>query len=303
MPRFSQIPLPVGQTRLFSSVVMALGSGFFIFLASTNLDLFTLTRQIYLLFAIVAGALLGVLETRLVTQKLAENTDVFVWQIVPVGIALYGLPFLLVAAFFGDSEYLPFAVYTFFPFLTATAAASGWYFRKFENENNVHVFASYFGFEYWIQPHPDNSELFSYFLRDVASKDQHDFWKQMGSSSWGYIGYAKIFMEILEKKPEFDSPTRKDLLKILKTMNKYRYIVLSCLALFLVSVLVIVIFTFGTAFGYINLNFNIVDVIGPASGIIFFSFVIGVFVLMKSFQRTMSKLLANIDTSKLPLST
>lgn len=302
MPRFSQIPLPVGQTRLFGSVVMALGSGFFIFLASTNLGLFTLARQIYLMFGIVAGALLGVLETRLVTQKLAKNTDVFVWQIVPVGIALFGLPFLLVAAFFGDSEYLPFAVYTYFPLITATAAASGWYFRKFEKENKVHVFASYFGFEYWTQPSPDISDLFSYFLRDVASKDQHNFWGQMGSS-WGYIGYAKIFMGILKEKPDFDSPTRKDLLKILKTMNNYRYLVLSCLALFLVSALVIVIFIFGTAFGFINLNFNIVDVIGPASGIIFFSFVIGVFVLMKSFQRTMSKLLANIDTSTLEIST
>jgi hypothetical protein len=302
MPRFSQIPLPLGQTRLFSSVVMALGSGFFIFLASTNLDLFTLTRQIYLMFAIVAGALLGVLETRLVTQKLAKNTDAFVWQIAPVGLALYGLPFLLVAAFFGDSEYLPFAVYTFFPFLTATAAASGWYFRKFEKENNFHIFASYFGFEYWTQPRPDYSDLFSYFLRDVASKDQHNFWGKMGSS-WSYIGYAKIFMEILEKKPEFDSPTRKDLLKILKTMNKYRYIGLSVLAFFLISMSIIIILIFVAAFGYIHFDFNIANVVGPGAGIIIFSVFIGVFVLMKSFQKTMSKLLAKIDTSKLELST
>jgi hypothetical protein len=253
-------------------------------------------------FGIVAGALLGVLETRLVTSKLAKNTEAFVWQIIPVGIALFGLPFLLVVAFFGDSEYLPFAVYTYFPLITAISAASGWYFRKFEKENNVHVFASYFGFEYWTQPCPDYSDLFSYFLKDVASKDQHNFWGTMGSS-WSYIGYAKTFMDILEKKPAFDSSTRKDLLQILKTMNKYRYVGLSVLAFFIVSVSVIMILLFGTAFGYIHLNFDIVDVVGPGCGIIFFSVVIGVFVLMKSFQMTMSKLLTNIDTSKLALST
>jgi hypothetical protein len=63
------------------------------------------------------------------------------------------------------------------------------------------------------------------------------------------------------------------------------------------------ILLFGTGFGYFHFNFNIVEVVGPASGIIFFSFAIGVFVLMKSFQRRMLRLLANIDTSKLALST
>ena len=301
--RFSQIPLPVGQTRLVGSIVLGLASGLFVYLATTNLGWFTFPRQIYLMFGIVAGALLGVLETKLVTSKLAKNTDVFVWQITPVGIALYGLPFLLVAAVFGDSEYLPFAVYTFFPFLTATAAASGWYFRKFEKENKVNVFASYFGFEYWKQPRPDYSDLFSCFLRGVGSKDQHNFWKQMGSSSWGYIGYAKIFMDILETKLEIDSSTRQDLLKILKTMNKYRYIGLGVLAFLLISMSIIMILIFGTAFGHFNFDFNIANVVGPSAGIIIFSAFIGVFVLMRSFQRTMSKLLANIDTSKLELST
>jgi hypothetical protein len=63
------------------------------------------------------------------------------------------------------------------------------------------------------------------------------------------------------------------------------------------------ILLFGSAYGYIQFNFNIVDVVGPASGIILFSFFIGVIVLMKTFQRKISRLLTNIDTSKLALST
>lgn len=302
MSQFSHFPLPIGKTRLFISIFMAFVSGFFIFLGSTNFGWLTLARQIYFLFGVVAGLLLGVLETRIVIPKLVKDKEAFVWQVVPIGTALFGVPLLLVMAFFGVSEYLPFGVYAFFPFITATGATSGWYFSKFEKENKVSVFMFYFGFEYWTQPTLDYSEMFYYFLRDVASKDPHHFWGQLGSSR-GYIGYSKIFMAMLKEKPEIDPSTRKDLLKILKTMNKYRYIGLSGFALFLVSTLVIMILIFGTAFGYIHLNFNIVDVVGPASGIIVFSFAIGVLVLMKSFQRTISRLLANIDTSKLTLST
>jgi hypothetical protein len=254
------------------------------------------------LFGVVAGLLLGVLETRIVIPKLAKDKEAFVWQVVPIEAALFGVPLLLVMALFGVSEYLPFGVHAFFPFITAAGAASGWYFSKFEKENKVSVFMFYFGFEYWTQPTLDYSERFSYFLRDVASKDPHHFWGQLGSSR-GYIGYSKIFMAMLKEKPEIDPSTQKDLLKILKTMNKYRSIGLTGFALFLVSVSAIMILLFGSAFGYIHLNFNIVDVVGPASGIIFFSFAIGVLVLMKNFQRTISRLLANIDTSKLALST
>jgi hypothetical protein len=58
----------------------------------------------------------------------------------------------------------------------------------------------------------------------------------------------------------------------------------------------------GSAFGYIQFNFNIVDVVGPASGIILFIFFIGVFVLMKTFQRKISRLLTDIDSGKLAIS-
>jgi hypothetical protein len=295
-------PMSIGKTRLFTSIFMAFVSGLFIFLGTTNFGWFTLTRVIYFLFGVVAGLLLGVIETRIVIPKLVKDTEAFVWQVVPIGAALFGVPLLLVMAFFGVSEYLPFGLYAFFPFITATGAASGWYFNKFEKEHKVSVFMFYYGFKYWKQPNPDVSERFHYFLRDVVSKDSSQFWGQLGSSL-GYIGYTKAFRDKLEEKQEIDPSTRENLLKILKTMNTFRIIALAIFALFLVSVVTLMILLFGSAFGYIQFNFNIADVVGPASGIILFSFFIGVIVLMKTFQRKISRLLANIDTSKLALST
>ncbi len=275
---------------------MASASGFFIYFGSTNFGWFTLTRVIYFLFGIIAGLLLGLVETRLVIPKLVKDKEAFVWQVIPIGTAMFGVPLLLVVAFFGVPEYLPFALYAFFPFITATGAASGWYFNKFEEENKVRVFMFYYGFKYWKQPNPDVSERFHYFLRDVARKDSSQFWG-MGLSL-GYVGYTKAFRDKLEKQ-EIDPTTRENLLEILKTMNKYRNIGLTGFAFFMVSVVTIIILLFGTGFGYSQFNINVADVVGPASGIIFFGFFVGVIVLMKTFQRKISRLLANIDTSKL----
>jgi ABC-type multidrug transport system fused ATPase/permease subunit len=295
-------PLPIGKMRLFTSIFMAFVGGFFIFLGSTNFGWFTLTRVIYFLFGVTAGVLLGAIETRLVIPKLVKDTEAFVWQVVPIGTALFGVPLLLVMAFFGVPEYIPFGVYAFFPFITATGAASGWYFSKFEKENKVSVFMFYYGFKYWKQPNPDVSERFHHFLRDVARKDPSQFWGQLGSSL-GYIGYTKAFRDKLEEKQEIDPSTRENLIKILKTMNTFRIIALIIFALFLVSVATLMILLFGSAFGYFQFNFSVVDVVGLGSGIVLFSFFIGVIVLMKTFQRKISRLLASIDTSKFSLFT
>jgi hypothetical protein len=295
-------PMPIGKMLLFISIFMAFVSGFFIYFGSTYFGWLTLTRVIYFLFGVTAGLLLGVVETRIVIPKLVKDTEAFVWQVVPIGAALFGVPLLLVMAFFGVTEYLPFALYAFFPFMTAAGAASGWYFNKFEKENKVDVFMFYYGFKYWKQPNPDVSERFHHFLREVAKKDSSQFWTQLGSSL-NYIGYTNAFRDKLEEKQEIDPLTRENLIKILKTMSTFRIMTLAVFAFFMVSVATLMILLFGTGFGYFHFNFNIVDVVGPASGIIVFSFAIGVFVLMKSFQRTISRLLANIDTSKLALST
>jgi len=295
-------PMPIGKTRLYISIFMAFVSGFFIYFGSTHSGWLTLTHVIYLLFGITAGTLLGIVETRIVIPKLVKDTEAFVWQVIPIGTALFGVPFLLVIAFFGVPEYLPFALYAFFPFMTASGAASGWYFNKFEKENKVDVFMFYYGFKYWKHPNPDVTERFHHFLRDVARKDSSQFWGQLGSSL-GYIGYTKAFRDKLEEKQEIDPSTREDLLKILKTMNTFRIITLTVFALFLVSVATLVLLLVGTGYGYFHFNFNLADVVGPASGIIIFGFFIGVIVLMITFQRKISRLLTNIDTRKLALST
>jgi len=293
-------PLPIGKMRLFTSIFMAFVTGFFIILGSTHFGWFALTRVIYFLFGVTAGVLLGVVEIKLVIPKLVKDTEAFVWQVVPIGTALFGVPLLLVMAFFGVSEYLPFGLYAFFPYITATGATSGWYFNKFEKENKVDIFMFYYGFKYWKQSNPDVSERFHHFLRDVANKDSSQFWTQLGLN---YIGYTNAFRNKLEEKQEIDSLTRENLLKILKTMNMFRIMTLAIFALFLGSVAILMILLFGTGFDYFQFNFDIVDVIGPASGIIVFGFFIGVIGLMKTFQRKISGLLASFDTSKLTLST
>jgi hypothetical protein len=295
-------PMPIGKMRLYISIFMAFVSGFFIYFGSTYFGWLTLTRVIYFLFGVTAGVLLGIVETRIVIPKLVKDTEAFVWQVVPIGTALFGVPLLLVIAFLGVPEYLPFAFYAFFPFMTASGAASGWYFNKFEKENKVDVFVFYYGFKYWKHPNPDVTERFHRFLRDVAKKDSSQFWGQFGSSL-GYIGYTNAFRDKLEEKQEIDPLTRENLLKILKTMNTFRIITLVVFALFMISVATLIILLIGIGFGYFHFNFNIADVVGPASGIILFGFFIGVFVLVKTFQRKISRLLTNIDTSKLALST
>lgn len=254
--------------------------------------------MVYFLFGVIAGFLLGVLESRIVISKLANNTEALVWQVVPMSTALLGVPLLLVMAFLGASEYLPFGLYAFFPFITAAGATSGWYFNKFEKENRVGVFMFYYGFKYWKQPNPDISERFHRFLADVASRDTSQFWGQMGSSL-GYIGYTKAFLNKLKEEQGIDFSTREKLIKILKTMNAYRNMALTCFALFLVSCATLLALLFGSAFGYINLNFNITNVLGPASGIILFGFFISVLVLMQTFKRKISTLLTNIDSEEL----
>ena len=293
-------PLPIGKMHLFTSIIMAFVSGFLIFLGSTHFGWLTLARVIYFLFGVTAGVLLGAVEIKLVIPKLVKDTEAFVWHVVPIGTALFGVPLLLVMAFFGVSEYLPFGLYAFFPYITATGATSGWYFNKFEKENKVDIFMFYYGFKYWKQSNPDVSERFHHFLRDVANKDSSQFWTQLGLN---YIGYTNAFRNKLEEKQEIDSLTRENLLKILKTMNMFRIMTLAIFALFLGSVAILMILLFGTGFDYFQFNFDIVDVIGPASGIIVFVFFIGVIGLMKTFQRKISGLLASFDTSKLTLST
>ena len=143
--QFGQFGVPIGKSRFVTSIILAFPIGFFIFLGSINLNWLTFTRQVYFLFGLFAGIFLGIIEARLVIPKLSQTTETIVWQTVPVGTALLGVPLLLSMAAFGVSEYTPFGLYAFFPSMITFLATSGWYFDKFEKQNKVRAFVYYWG--------------------------------------------------------------------------------------------------------------------------------------------------------------
>jgi hypothetical protein len=116
----------------------------------------------------------------------------------------------------------------------------------------------------------------------------------------GYVGYSEIFINILKRKQEIDPLIGEELIKILKTMNRYRIIGLIIFGVFLLSTAAFFILLFGSIYGYIQLNFKIIDYLGPVSGVIFFSFAISIIALMEIFKRIISRMLKNIDSDKLP---
>jgi hypothetical protein len=73
---------------------------------------------------------------------------------------------------------------------------------------------------------------------------------------WFHVGYAKLFIEVLEEEQDIDSSVKQDLKKILTLMNKYRTIGLVGFVLFMLSIVVVFILLFGTGFGLFNWNFS-----------------------------------------------
>jgi hypothetical protein len=288
-----RFPYPVGQFRLFSAVAMGFMASIGFFWATTHYEWFILPRQIYLLFGISAGVFLGIYETRLVLAKLSKNKEAFVWQVWVIGAILLWLPLLLATGFFGTSEYLPFIFYVF-PMVPVYLGVSGWYFSKFEQENRVSVFMFYFGFKYWKQINPVISERFQFFLNDVASKDPSQFLGPAGSSLT-YVGYAKKFIEELERCQEIDPLTRNNLLKILNAMNTYRLIGLCFLSAFLLSVTCFGIFAVYGGFGLTLFGLKFADMVGIMAWIIFVTFVISFFIFIKFLQKRIARLLSNTE--------
>ena len=285
---FRRIPYPVGRLRIFSAIFLAIFSGIALFLGSTNLEWFTPMRLTYLFYGIIIGIFLGLFETKLVLSKLSKNSETLIWQVWIANIVLFGLPLIVLIQIFGNSEFWPFITYVF-PLIPAFLAVSGWYFSKFETINKVNVFVFYFGFKYWKFPSPDIDERFQRFLEDVASKDITQFWGQIGSSL-GYVGYTKIFEKILMEKKDMDNAKKIKLNRIIKAMNTFRIAAIVCLLIMLISAFTIIILLLGVSSGYFQFKFNIVQFIGPASGVILFGFFTSYFILMYTFQRKMSKL-------------
>ena len=182
------------------------------------------------------GLLFGLFETKAVIPKLLENTETYVWKVLPIGIALFALPWLLVTQLFGASEYLPFGVYAFFPFITAILGSSGWYFNKFENENEVMLFVFVYGVHYWKEPNPNVINRFYYFIRDLVSKDL--------SSLYLHVGYSGLYTKELNKKENIDYSTKQLLQQILNVMKKFRRVGLAIYAAFMISMPLLILWLY-----------------------------------------------------------
>jgi len=213
---------------------------------------------------------------------------------LPVSAVLVCLPLLLVLAVFGVSEYLPFMVYFVLSAIPVYLATSGWFLARFEKDNRVRIFVFPYGFKYWTEPIEDVSTRFYHFVRDVVTKHP--------SALWWHIGYSKKFMEHLEDGQDVEPSTRKELLELLKVMNRYRKLTLTVLGTFLISAFSLFLFFFVSASGIVAIpERQIVDIVGPGSGIIALCFFVPALLLMTGFKRSIGRRLASLDSDKLSL--
>jgi hypothetical protein len=289
---FRRVSIPVSQWRLTVAGISAFFFSVLLYLASTSLKWLTLTTGFLILLGVVGGWLLGWFDARTVFRGLTKNTETIAWQTLPVSIVMFGLPLLLGKLVLADAEFLPFAGYITLPAFPVFSAVSGWRFRQFEKKNEVQVFVLFTGYSYHKAPLIVDSNRLYHFIRQVASKDFDSLWMQ--------TGYSGRLMAALEERQDIDSVTRKELLDVLKVMNKFRWIGLTALALFLVSVggVLAPIFTDMTELTNV-LNADTLNIIGPASGGIVIGFALTFFLLLRTFKKKMSNMIAQIDSNKL----
>ena len=289
---FRRVSIPASQWRLTAAVITAFSFSVLLYLASTSLTWLTFTRGLLIPLGIVGGWLLAWFETRIVIQGLTQNTETVVWQVLPVSIFMFGLPLLLGKLILADSEFLPFAGYLTLPAIPVFSAVSGWRFHQFEKKNEVQIFVLFAGYSYYRAPLIVDSNRLYHFIRQVASKDSDALWMQ--------TGYSGRLMAALEERQDIDPLTRKELLDVLKVMNKFRWIGLTALALFFVSVGGVLAPIFTDIVGLTKvLNADTLNIIGLASGCIVIGFGLAVFLLLRTFKKKISSMTAQIDSNKL----
>jgi hypothetical protein len=291
LPQYSTLKMPIGQARLAYAIIMAIPIAIFMYMAIMNLHWLTINRIGYLFYGVMAGLLLGILESKIVLSRLSKAAETTVWEVFPVGLALFGVPFLAVITLLGNSEYAPFGLFAFFPLLISLLAVSGWFYSKYEKTNSVHVFVFPYGFKYWLEPNPDNEDRFRFFIQDIASKDT--------SLIWSHIGYSEVFLRQLRKKQDLgDSQTRESLFKLLKTMRKTQIIVLTHFVLTMVLTLV----SFALLFSYFKntiFSFKVVDVLMPTMLLLWVTLGVDLFGSMHLLKKKAATILSTVDSSKL----
>ena len=298
--------VPVGaKTRIVMSVIAGVFFGFLLFEVSVNLKWFTIIRGLYLMLGIANGILLGFIETRTVIRELNEKTKARIWRpFVILALTLF-LPYLVAIGVFGVSENLPFGVYVVLPWLPAYNATSGWYYYQAEKRDKVSILTSVFGFTYWKEPLPDYGNMFANFVSDLAKRD---YW--WVTNPRGYVGYTKQLKSALEAKTNVDPETKETLMDILRVMEKYRRrgfqlyaAVMASMALLTLWILVI---ASTNTFGLQQVvNHKIVSgreislVLGLVPAAAFFTFfLVAPRLHWKKFKKTVTSLLATIDSDK-----
>jgi bacteriorhodopsin len=200
---------------------------------------------------------------------------------------------------------VPFGIYAFFPFFVSVLGSSGWYFSKFEKENEVRLFVYVYGLHYWKEQNPVISDRFYYFIRDLVSRDF--------SSLYLHVGYSNLYIKEFSKKDNVDVSTRQELDQILNVMKKYRRVFLSIYAGFMIALPLLVLWLFVLTsthtFGMqqviahrIVSGREITIVLGVTPFVAVFSGVsYTLWYTRKKFREVISGLLDKVDSNKLSL--
>jgi hypothetical protein len=282
--------IPIGKIRLTYSIFLSVPTAVFMYLAIANLQWFNPTRVGYLVFGVLAGLLLAILETKTVISRLTKESETIVWHTQVAAGALIGGALVLVWVLFGEAEYAPFGVFAFFPAMLTQLAASGYAFNQFDKENGVQVLGFIYGYKYYVEPNPTGDEHLRYFLQTVASKE--------ASMLWSYIGYSHIFYKKLGRQQFRDSQTQQALLQLLGVMKKYRVIGLTHFVVTMFSSVVL----FGVLFRYFDVvvfGIEVPSLIMPTLLALWVSLAVTTYLSMRAVKRNGAQIMATIDSAKL----
>lgn len=255
--------MPITKLRIIGAAVTALGFGVMFYLALVRQNPFTLA--IYIILGITVGFAIGYFEAEHVLSHLKGGNEVSLLKITLVCAVLILLPLLLVGAVYGFSEIRQVLAYVVLPAIPAYLGVSGWQYQRFESENSVQIYSALYSYRFWTQPVIGYSDQFYHFLRAIQTKDN--------SSMWQHIGYTKIYLRELEKRQDLSPEAKQNIRLILKTFSPYRICALSFLAIIVVVLPLIILFSFTGGFGLLNMPQKaIMDITMPIFCVLFVRF-------------------------------
>lgn len=261
------------------------------YMATVNLHWLNLTRISYIALGAGLGTSLAVFETRLVLSRLATASEATVWEVFPIGVAMFFAPLLATVSLFGVQEYAPFGLFLFFPSMICLFAVSGYTYSKYENANRVYLFVFPYGFKYWTEPNPKVDDRFRYFLQDIASKD--------ADLIWSHIGYPSRYLNELSKRPDLgDNQTRIALFKLLKIMRRVQVVALTHFVGTMVFSVAFMAVIFSGSSGH-SLSNGMLNFLMPLAGAVWIALGVDVFVSMRYIKKKANALFSEINAHSL----